>query len=274
MGFDIDLSIDSISHGPLKIGPGRLTSKGADEQLHVKLEPTGVAEGRVEAALDIDARKQIPEIQWSGKGQDLSVGTILAALSLGQEPALKGSGSFETSGNGVLADGPLRDHLTGIADITIAKGQFIQSNALSFLAKYTNIQELEQLSFDSYRSTLHFNNGTITVDRFSVTGPTASFDGTGSIAQDNAIDIRIFAKIGPSLSARIKIPCMSALLATADGFTTLPFALRIAGTANNPEYSIDTAALDYTKGSMTGLVGTMKSLLRGCREDGQESLSR
>jgi hypothetical protein len=274
MGFDIDLSIDSISYGPLKIGPGRLTSQGADERLNVKLEPTGVAGGRMEAAVDIDGRKALPEIRWSSKGQDLSVGTILAALSPGQEPALKGSGSFETSGNGVLADGPLRDHLTGTADITITKGQFIQSKALSFLAKYTKIQELEQLGFDRYRSTMHFSNGAITVDRFSVTGPTASFDGTGSIAQDNAIDMRIFAKIGPSLSARIKIPCMSALLATADGFTTLPFALRITGAANNPKYGIDTAALDYAKGSMTGLVGTMKSLLRGCREDGQESRSK
>ncbi|MDH4244697.1 MAG: AsmA-like C-terminal region-containing protein [Nitrospira sp.] len=274
MGFDIDLSIDSISHGPLKIGPGRLTSQGAEEQRHVTLEPTGVAGGRVEAALDIDARKELPEIRWSGKGQDLSVETILAALSPGQEPALKGSGSFETSGNGVLADGPLRDHLTGTAEITIAKGQFIQSRALSFLAKYTKISELEQMGFDQYRSTLHFSNGAITVDQLSVTGPIASFDGTGSIAQDNAIDVRIFAKIGPSLSARIKIPCMSALLATADGFTTLPFALRITGAADSPKYGIDTAALDYAKGPMTGLVGTMKSLLSGCREDSQESLSK
>ncbi len=274
MGFDIDLSIESISHGPLKIGPGRVTSKGTDERLHVALKPTGVAGGRVEAALDIDARKELPELRWFGKGRDLSVGTILAALSPGQEPALKGSGSFETSGSGVLADGPLRDHLTGTAEITIAKGQFIQSEALSFLAKYTKIPELEQMGFDQYRSTLHFSNGAITVDQFSVTGPIASFDGTGSIARDNAIDMRIFPKIGPSLSARIKIPCMSALLATADGFTTLPFALRISGTTNNPEYGIDTAALDYAKGPMTGLVGTMKSLLRGCREDGQESLSK
>ena len=274
MGLDIDISIGSISHGQLKIGPGRLTSKPTDEQLHVKLEPTGVAGGRVEAALDIDGRKEIPAIRWSGKGQAMSVGTILAALSPGQEPALKGSGSFETSGNGVLTDGPLRDHLTGTAEITIAKGQFIQSEALSFLAKYTKIPELEQMGFDQYRSTLHFSNGAITVDQFSVTGPIASFDGTGSIAQDDAIDMRIFAKIGPSLREHIKIPCMSALLATADGFTTLPFALRITGAATNPEYSIDTAALDYAKGPMAGLVGTMKSLLRGCREDGQGSLSK
>ncbi len=271
MGFDIDLSIGSITHGQLKIGPGRLTSKRTDGRLNITLEPTGVAGGRVEAAMAIDGRKEVTEIRWSGKGQDLNVATILQAVHPGQDAALKGSGSFETSGNGVFADGPLREHLTGTADITITKGQFIQSKALSFLAKYTKIPELEQMGFDQYRSTWHFNNGAITIDRFSVTGSVASFDGTGSIAQDNAIDMRIFAKIGPSLRERIKIPCMSALLATSDGFTTLPFALRITGAANDPDYSIDTTAVDYMKGPIGGMADTVKTLLRGCREDRSKS---
>ena len=267
MGFDIDLSIGSITHGQLKIGPGRLTSKRTDGRLNVTLEPTGVAGGRVEAAMAIDGRKEVTEIRWSGKGEDLNVATILEAVYPGQDAALQGSGSFETSGNGVLADGPLREHLTGTADIRIANGQFIQSDALSFLAKYTKLQELEHLGFDTYRSTWHFNNGAIAADRLSVTGSTASFDGSGSIARDDTIDGRIFVKIGPSLRGRIKIPCMSALLATSDGFTTLPFALRITGAANDPDYSIDTAAVDYMKGSIGGIADTIKTLLRGCRED-------
>ena len=69
-------------------------------------------------------------------------------------------------------------------------------------------------------------------------------------------------KIGPSLGKKIKIPCMSALLKTSDGFTALPFAVRVSGPMKNLTFSADTAAWNNAKGGVTSLTDTMKNLLR------------
>ena len=90
----------------------------------------------------------------------------------------------------------------------------------------------------------------------------------------NTIDGQIFVKLGPSLAKQISIPCMSALLAAPDGFTSLPFALRIKGPVEKPDYTIQAAAWDYTKGTVGVLTDTMKNLMRGCREESSQSRSK
>ena len=60
---------------------------------------------------------------------------------------------------------------------------------------------------------------------------------------------------------------MSALLATPNGLTTLPFALQIKGSVDNPHFSLDTADWVDAIGTIEALVATMRTLLRRCREE-------
>ncbi|GKS59323.1 hypothetical protein YTPLAS18_28500 [Nitrospira sp.] len=266
MSLNTDISIGTISYGVLTVGPGRLTSHGDGQRQEVRLAPTNVADGQVEATVTIEGRQPPQDIRWSGKGQGLRVETLLAAIEPRQELSLTGSGSFVTSGSGTLHDEPARKHFNGTADVTVADGRFLRARGLHFLANYTKIDELETLGFDTSESKLRLEDGVIHIDRFSLVGPTASFEGKGAIAQDNTVDARILVRIGPLLGKKIKVPCMSALLAMPDGFTTLPFALRITGPLSDRQHSIDTAALDYMKESFGGVVDTMKHLLQGCRD--------
>jgi hypothetical protein len=95
----------------------------------------------------------------------------------------------------------------------------------------------------------------------------ANLNGNVSFSPDSTVDGLIFVEVGPSLGKKIRIPCMSALLKTPEGFTALPFAVRIKGSTEQPTFSADTAGWNYVTGSMTSMADTMKTILRGCRED-------
>jgi len=60
---------------------------------------------------------------------------------------------------------------------------------------------------------------------------------------------------------------VSALLATPNGLTTLPFALQIKGSVDNPHFSLDTADWVDAIGTVEALAATMRTLLRRCREE-------
>jgi len=264
--LDAEISIGSVSYNNLKIGPGRAIAKGTGERLEVKLEPTGIADGQVDAIVTLVRQTKQTQLTWSGKGQGLTIEPILQAALPGREAVMKGTGSFLTSGSSLLNEVPLRTHASGTFIFDIADGQFIRSPMLQFLAKYTHISELERMGFDDFQGKVRLEAGWIHADSLVVTGPLASLEGNVSVSPDDAADGRIFVKIGPSLGKKIKIPCTSALLKTSDGFTALPFAVRVNGPMKNLTFSADTAAWNNAKGGVTSLTDTMKNLLRGCRE--------
>lgn len=264
--LDAELSIGSISYNKLMIGPGRVIAQGTGKRLEAKLEPTVIADGRVDAIVTFVRQDKQTQLTWSGKGQGLSVESIMQAALPGQEAVLKGAGSFMTSGSGLLNEEPLRTHASATFNFNIVDGQFLRSPMLQFLAKYTHISELEHMGFDGLQGNVRLEGGWIHADSLAVNGSLASLEGNASVSPDDTTDGRIFVKIGPSLEKRIKIPCMSALLKTTDGFTALPFAIRVNGSMKNLTFSPDTAAWQNAKGGITSLAGTMKNLLRGCRE--------
>lgn len=272
--LDAELSIGSVSYGTLMIGSGRLIAKGTGERLEAKLEPTGIAGGRVDVIVTLARQDSRAQLTWSGKGQGLSIETIMQAVEPGQEARLKGTGSFMTSGNGLLNEDPFGKHLSGIFNFNIADGQFMRAPLLQFLAKYTHIREIEQMGFDGLQGQVRLEGEWIHADSLTVTGSVASLEGNVSVSPDSTVDGQIFVKIGPSLGKRIKIPCMSALLKTPDGFTALPFAVRIKGFTESLTFSADTAAWHQAKGGITSLAHTMKNLLRGCRENPSEETAK
>ena len=272
--LDAEISIGSISYNKLMIGPGRVIAKGTGEKLEAKLEPTVIADGRVDAIVTLVRQDRQTQLTWSGKGQGLSIETIMQAAEQGQEARLKGTGSFMTSGNGLLNEDPFGKHLSGIFNFDVADGQFMRAPILQFLATYTHIKEIEQMGFDALQGKVRLEGERIHADSLTVTGSIASLEGNVSISPDSTVDGRIFVKIGPSLGKKIKIPCMSALLKTPDGFTALPFAVRIKGSTESPTFGADTAAWHQAKGGMTSLAHTMKNLLRGCREDRSEESAK
>jgi hypothetical protein len=270
MNLDAELSIGSVSYGTLMIGSGRLIAKGTGERLEAKLEPTGIASGRVDAIVTLAQQDSHAQLTWSGKGQGLSIETIMQAMEPGQEARLKGTGSFMTSGSGLLNEDPFGKHLSGIFNFNIADGQFMRAPLLQFLAKYTHIGEIEQMGFDGLQGQVRLEGEWIHVDSLIVTGSIAALEGNASVSPDSTVDGQIFVKIGPSLGKKIKIPCMSALLKTPDGFTALPVAVQISGFMRDLKFRPDTAAWHQAKGGITSLAHEMKNLLRGCREDPSE----
>jgi len=265
--LDAEMSIGSVSYGNLMIGPGRVTAKGTGDRLEATLEATGFAEGRVNASVQLSRQEGHQELTWSGEGQGLRVDTIMQAIEPGREARLKGTGSFSTSGRALLNEDPVGTHLTGITSINIADGQFLRAPGLEFLSTYTHIKELAHMRFDSLQGTMRMDKQWIHLESVAVTGSLANLNGNLSFSPDKTVDGLIFVEVGPSLGKKIKIPCMSALLKTPEGFTALPFAVRIKGSTEQPTFSADTAGWNYVTGSMTSMAGTMKTLLRGCRED-------
>jgi len=265
--LDAEIAIGSVSYHTLMIGPGRIIAKGIGEQLEIKMESTTMAGGRVNAATTLARQGTRMQLTWSGKGQGLNVESIMQAAQPGREAVLKGIGSFVTSGSSLLNEESFRTHASGTFDFSVMDGQVLHSSLFQFLAKYTHLNELEQMGFDGFRGNMRLEDGWIHGDSLAITGSLASLEGNASVSPDDMADGRIFVKIGPSLAKKIKIPCMSALLKTPDEFTALPVAIRINGSRENPIFSPDSAAWNYTKGGLTSVADTMKNLVRGCREE-------
>jgi hypothetical protein len=272
--LDAEISIGAISYNTLMIGPGLVIAKGTGEKLEAKLEPTVIADGRVDAIMSLVPQGKQTQLTWSGKGQGLNIESVMQAAHPGQEADLKGRGSFVTSGSGTLNEESLRSHTSGTFNFNIADGQVLHSPLFQFLAKYTHISELEQMGFDGFQGNVRLEGGWIHGNSLAVTGSLASLEGNVSVSPNDIADGRIFVKIGPSLAKKIKIPCMSALLKTSDGFTALPFAVRVSGSKENLTFSPDTAAWHNAKGGVTSLKDTMKNLLLGCREDRSEKSAK
>ncbi len=170
--LDAELSIGSISYGTLMIGSGRLIAKGTGERLEAKLEPTGIAGGLVDAQVTLARQDRQMQLTWSGKGQGLSIETILQTVKPDQEARLKGTGSFMTSGNGFLNEDPFGKHLSGIFNFNIADGQFMHAPLLQFLAKYTQIREIEQMGFQACRAKCAWKvNGSMPIPLLSLDLP-------------------------------------------------------------------------------------------------------
>lgn len=272
--LDAEISIGSISYNKLMIGPGRVIAKGTGEKLEAKLEPTVIADGLVEAIVTLVRQDKQTQLTWSGKGQGLNIESVMQAAHPGQEADLKGRGSFVTSGSGTLKEESLRSHASATFNFNVVAGQVLHSPLFQFLAKYTHISELEQMGFDRLQGNMRLEGGWIHADSLTVNGSLASLEGNASVSPDDTTAGLIFVKIGPSLANRIKIPCMSALLKTSDGFTALPFAVRVNGSMKNLTFSPDTAAWRNAKGGITSLKDTMKNLLLGCREDRSEESAK
>jgi AsmA-like C-terminal region len=268
--LDADIAIGSVSYHTLMIGPGRVIAKGIGKQLEIKMEPTIMAGGRVNATTTLARQGTRMQLTWSGTGQGLNVESIMQAAQPGREAVLKGTGSFVSSGSRPLNEESFRTHASGTFDFTVVDGQVLHSSLFQFLAKYTHLSELEQMGFDGFQGNVRLEDGWIHGDSLAITGSLASLEGNASVSPDDMAEGRIFVKIGPSLAKKIKIPCMSALLKTPDEFTALPVAIRINGSIENPAFSPDSAAWNYTKGGFTSVADTMKNLVRGCREGRQE----
>ena len=119
-------------------------------RLEAKLEPTVIADGQVDSIVILVRQDKQTQLNWSGKGQGLNIESIMQAAQPGQEAVLKGTGSFVTSGSGLLNEEPLRTHASGMFNFNIVDGQILYSPLFQFLAKYTHISELEQMEFDGF----------------------------------------------------------------------------------------------------------------------------
>lgn len=260
------LSIGSVSYGGLTIGPGRLTVQGTEERIDLAMEPTGLADGKVEGTMALTGRQGTGRLEWTGKGEGLNIETLLRAVEPGETARMTGLGSFQTSGSGIPGGIQPEEQAKGSLSFTVTGGQFTRIPLASFLARETHIDEFNRMGFSEFRGEMRWETGDLVMDRLVATGTVSSLEGTGKLGADGALEGLVFVKIGPSFRRNIKIPCMSAILLLPDGFAALPFAVRISGTAKDPVYRVDPSPWDQAKGTITDFAGKMKNLVMGCRE--------
>jgi len=264
------ISIGSISYGGLKIGPGRLTMRGTQDRIDLAVEPTGLADGKVEATMALTGREWQGQgtgrFEWTGRGEGLNIETLLKAVEPGEVARMSGLGSFQTAGSGVQGVTLPGERVKASLSFTITGGQFSRVPLASFLARETHVDEFNRMGFSEIRGDMRQEADEITMDRLVALGNVSSLEGSGKMGSDGILNGLIFVKIGPSFRRNIKIPCMSAILLLPDGFAALPFAVRVSGTPKAPVFRVDTSPWDQAKGTITGFAGRMKNLVMGCRE--------
>lgn len=263
LDLDVDLTIGSVTWLALEIGKGRLIAKGDGHTMQVTLEPTGLASGSVQGTVTVVLTGGQPEFGWDAKGDALDLGVLTKAASA--EPRVTGRGKFTTSGTGRGQGEALRQSLSGTVVFDVADGQFVKSPLLEFLAEQTHIDEFRALGFRTVHGELQIKDGWVHLNQVRVVGPAVAVEADGKIGLDGRLDAEVQPKIGPALSGHVNIPCLNQLLKTVDGFTVLPVAVTVQGTAEKPVYGAQ-----VTVGKMVGrqagaLVGTIADLLTGCQ---------
>lgn len=265
LDLDVDLALGSVIYRTLEIGKGRLVAKGDGQKMQATLEPTGLAGGSVQGTVTIALKGGQPDIGWDAKGEALDLGVLTKAASGEPEPRITGRGTFTTSGTGRGQGEALRQSLSGTVAFDVADGQFVKSPLLEFLAEHTHIDEFRALGFRTVHGELQIKEGWVHLSQARVVGQAAALEAGGKIGLDGRLDAYVEPKIGPTLSDHVTIPCLNQLTKTADGFTVLPIAVTVQGTAEKPAYGVRVTAGNMVGRQVGALVGTVADLLTGCQ---------
>ncbi|WP_455245090.1 hypothetical protein [Petrachloros mirabilis] len=264
LDLDIVLSIGTVVYRSLEIGKGRLIAKGDGQRMQATLEPTGIAGGSVGGTIIVALKGRQPEFSWNTKGEALDVGIISKALSGEAEPRIKGRGKFTSEGTGRGQGQALRQSLDGKVVFDVNDGEFVKSPVLEFLAEQTRIDDFKGLGFKTLHGELQIKEGWVKISQIRADGPAVAAEASGKVGLDGRLDVRVQPQIGPAFSDYVKIPCLDHFAKTAEGFTVLPVAVTVTGTAENPEYGA-TVEASSTVGSAAGaIVGTVAHVLTGC----------
>ncbi|MGH7165847.1 MAG: AsmA-like C-terminal region-containing protein [Nitrospiraceae bacterium] len=262
--LDVEAEIGSVTFRNLHIGKGRFVAKGADGRLRATLEPTGLAGGTVEGTATIAQVGDQPELSWTVQGKGLNLPAVEQSLLPDRDLWLTGQAAFTTSGKGRGQGEALKRSLDGTAVIDVTDGKFVKAPVLELLAKTTRIQEFKGLSFRSIHGELQLKDGWIHLTRAHVEGSTARLDATGRIGLDGRLDLRSVPKVKASLVSKTKDWCLTSILSSGDGFVTLPLAVVVKGTTEQPEFRVDQAATDLFPKTPKDLAARIAGGFKGC----------
>jgi hypothetical protein len=265
LDLDVDLSIGSVIYRSLEISNGRLVAKGDGDRLQVTLEPIGLAGGSVQGIVTVALKGGQPEFSWDAKGSALDLSVLTKAAFAEAEPRVTGRGKFTTSGTGRGQGETLRRSLSGTAVFDIADGQFIKSRLFEFLAEKTYIEQFRGLGFRTVHGELQIKDEWVHLNQVRVDGPSVAVEAGGKIGLNGRLDVQVQPKIGPTLSGHVQIPCLNQFMKTVDGFTVLPIAVTVEGTAENPAYGVNVMASSMVGRHTGALIGTIADLFTGCR---------
>jgi len=263
--LDLDLAIGAVTYRTLEIGKGRLVAKGDGNKMQAMLEPTGLAGGSVQGIATVALKNGQPEFGWDAKGNALDLGVLTKVAFAEPEPRITGRGRFTTSGTGRGQGEALRQSLHGTVVFDVADGQFVKSPVLEFLAKQTHIEEFRGLGFRTLHGELQLKDGWVNLKQVRADDPSIAVVATGKVGLDGRLDAQVQPMIGLALSDRVRIPCLDTFAKTTDGFTMLPLAVTVKGTADNPAYSVELATGRMAGRHTEALVGAIADVLTGCR---------
>ena len=272
LDLDVDLAIGTVTYRTLEIGKGRLVAKGDGNKMQATLEPTGLAGGSVQGIATVALKGAQPEFGWDAKGNGLDVGVLTKAAFAEPEPRITGRGKFTTSGSGRGQGETLRQSLDGTVVFDVADGQFVKSPVLEFLAEKTHIQEFRGLGFRTLHGDLQIKDGWVLLKQVRADGPSIAVQAGGKVGLDGRLDAQVQPLIGAALSGNIGISCLDAFAKASEGFTSLPIAVTIKGTAELPTYGVEVTTGNTAGQGAGNLVGAIADVLAGCRggEAGQK----
>jgi hypothetical protein len=265
LDLDVVLSIGAVTYRTLEIDKGRLVAKGDGRRMQAMLEPTGLAGGSVQGIATVALKGTQPEFGWDAKGNGLDVGTLTKAAFAEPEPRVTGRGRFTTSGTGHGQGAALWQSLDSTVIFDVADGQFVKSPVLEFLAEQTHIQEFKGLGFRTLHGELQLKDRWVHLKQVRADSPSIAVEATGKVGLDGRVDVQVQSMIGLALSDHVRIPCLDTFAKTTDGFTMLPVAVSVKGTAGHPVYGVEVAASRMAGRQTETLVGAIADVLTGCR---------
>jgi hypothetical protein len=265
--LDVDLEAGSLQYKGLKLEQGRLIARGTGGSLHTVLHPTKLAGGEIEAMVDVTMVRKVPHLKWVGRGRRLAVAALLQGLNPEREPPITGIGTFTTAGTGHGSGTAFKQSVTGTATFDLNQGRFVKSELLAFVAKVTQIKEIEGMGFDNFHVEAQARDGVVQLQKAHVVGPAIVLDAAGHIGLDGSLNVKISPRVSAELAQRVQGLCFAPLLHTVEGVTVFPFAVLVKGTVQKPSYGLDIRAEELVGKNLGLLAGGLLKTLQGCGEE-------
>jgi len=197
------------------------------------------AGGKVVSNAEIDLTTPSPSYKGRISAQDLQADKLRAGLFPKAADRINGEleSAVSFSGSGT-AWSEVSKTLAAEGNYALSRAMIRNTEITKAAADFLGLPQINDLALEDMSGTVHLDKGKAVIDT-GLTGKDIQVKTQGSIGLDGSLNLPLTIRLSKALSEKIKNRSITKFLEDAEGGAVLH--LKLAGTAQNPSLSLDTA---------------------------------
>lgn len=239
LDLDAQFEIGKITWREVTLTEGRASVTADAERLQFELATLSVNDGQTSGSATLELQGGEQKATWGFAGARLPVAPVVDSVQPSLAGKIEGTGEFRTDGSATIdGDGGLGD-LDGKFTFHLRDGELHDSDLLSVIADFTHVEEFKDFKFLRFDGDVDLVDDRAVIREAKVTGGTLRLAAEGEVTLEEELDMEVFVAVGPPLNEKIpEYEYLRYALEGPDGFATIPGAVRVKGTIDDPKYRV------------------------------------